>query len=641
MNQPGHSLNLPRSLVDAELPDSVSQLIRLRWLAGLGVIVVTLLVGPVFDVVAPTRQLLTVGVFILVYNLAFYLSDRRQRRIVYQSDPYYWLAVGQMILDWIATTLLIHYSGGIESPAIYFFLFHIVIASIFFQPRTAYAFSAFALFLLCSVAVLEYYAIIPHFAIVGILIFPLYTNLLYSLGVLVFFGCTAIFITYLVTNISVNLRRRSVEVVELSESLQQLSDRLQVLNDSARTFNSTLELAEVLNLLVKKIAEVMDVRACSIRLLDKSEQRLEAVAVYGLSQAYLDKGPLVLENSPLDLQVLKGKTVNIPDVGQESSLLQYPTWPALEGIVSMLSAPLIGKNKALGTLRVYSEEKNHFTSEDETFLNAIAAQGSIAIENALAYQAIESLEATKSTFVRTFTHELRSPVGVIHSLLRNITDGYAGEITPLQRDLLERAVRRTDFLQELIDDLLDLSAGKVQVKSTVLLEELSLNDVLMKVFKRFEIPAQEKGLEFQWESEDSVEEVLVLANAEGLDRIFNNLISNAIKYTPRGGKVRVSLSKEGEEGIVSVEDSGIGIPEDAIPHLFSEFYRAPNAKEVESKGTGLGLVIVKDTVALFGGRVDVQSKLGVGSRFMVSFPRVEKIDKREPEVEELEGDKTG
>jgi signal transduction histidine kinase len=229
--------------------------------------------------------------------------------------------------------------------------------------------------------------------------------------------------------------------------------------------------------------------------------------------------------------------------------------------------------------------------------------------------------------VRTFTHELRSPVGVIHSLLRNITDGYAGEITPLQRDLLERAVRRTAFLQELIDDLLDLSAGKVQVKSSVIIEELLLEDVLMKVFKRYEIPAHEKGLRLQWRSDESGADALILANPEGLDRIFNNLISNAIKYTPRGGEVRIGLSKVEEEAVVSVEDTGIGIPEDAIPHLFNEFYRAPNAKEVESKGTGLGLAIVKDTVALFGGHVSVESKLGEGTRFTVSFPLVRKVEK--------------
>ena len=111
------------SLVDAELPESVGQLIRLRWLAGLGVLLVTACLGPVFQVYAPTGHLYAVGFFILAYNLGFFLIARRMKRLDAPPDNYQSLAIGQMILDWIATILLVHYSGGIESPAIYFFLF--------------------------------------------------------------------------------------------------------------------------------------------------------------------------------------------------------------------------------------------------------------------------------------------------------------------------------------------------------------------------------------------------------------------------------------------------------------------------------------------------------------------------------------
>ena len=290
----------------------------------------------------------------------------------------------------------------------------------------------------------------------------------------------------------------------------------------------------------------------------------------------------------------------------------------------MLSAPLMGKNKALGTLRAYSEDKNHFNPNDETFLAAIAAQGSIAIENAIAYQTVETLENTKSTFIRTFTHELRSPVGVIRSLLRNITDGYTGEISAQQRDLLERAIRRCDFLQELIDDLLDLAAGKIQEPSTEVLEPVSLNAILEKVVKRFEIPAREKGLTLEWQNSADSADTLVMATAEGLDRVFNNLISNAVKYTLVGGKTTVMLSQTEEDASVTVADTGIGIPKDAIEHLFTEFYRAPNARQIESKGTGLGLSIVKDIVTRFGGRIAVQSEVGSGTNFTVSFPLAKK-----------------
>jgi signal transduction histidine kinase len=210
-------------------------------------------------------------------------------------------------------------------------------------------------------------------------------------------------------------------------------------------------------------------------------------------------------------------------------------------------------------------------------------------------------------------------VGVIRSLLRNITEGYAGEITAQQRDILERAIRRTDFLRELIDDLLDLSIGKVQDRSAIETEPVLLNPLLEKVIKRFEIPAHEKGLQLDWKNKDDSQQISVIANSEGLDRIFNNLISNAVKYTPPMGRITIELISDDREVQISIQDTGIGIPENAIPHLFTEFYRAPNAKESEGQGTGLGLSIVKNTVTLYGGSVSVDSKLGVGSRFTVTL----------------------
>jgi two-component system sensor histidine kinase ResE len=285
----------------------------------------------------------------------------------------------------------------------------------------------------------------------------------------------------------------------------------------------------------------------------------------------------------------------------------------------MLSAPLIGKNKTLGILRAYSEEKDHFTEDDETFLAAIAAQGSIAIENAMAYQAIEDLDANKSTFVRMVTHELRSPVSVARSLLRTITAGYAGEVLPQQRDILERATRRMDYLQKLIDDLLDLAAGKMKVIDRGNLEPVVLDEVVRRVVNRFSVPAQEKQLTLNLHLE-TAGNIRVLAIPEDLDRVFNNLISNAVKYTLPGGSVTVTLSATLGEAHVSVQDTGIGIPEDALQHLFEEFYRAPNAKELEREGTGLGLTIVRDILTRFNGQISVHSKLGLGTCFTVSLP---------------------
>jgi signal transduction histidine kinase len=624
--KPVKNAAIHRVLVEEELVDSVAWLIRLRWFASFGVIFATWFVSLVIDLEIPRLALTIIGVGIFLYNLVFYLTDRRFKKTTESIGSYRKLAFFQVGLDWLAMILLINYSGGIESPAIFFFIFHIIIASIFFPPATAFTFTILAIVLLSLTAVLEFFSVLPHHAVGGYLEVPLYQNNLYVTATLVFFGSTGLIAAYLATSIQERLRQHEEDIFNLTESLQTATTQLQALNDSARALSSTLEPKQVLERLVRNTSEVMGVRACSIRLLTKTGERLEPVAVFGLSQVYLEKGPIELDNNPLAREVLAGKVVNIPDV-TGTTLLQYPDWAVQEGIYSMLSAPLIGKNGPLGILRAYAAERDRFTTEDEIFLTAIAAQGSIAIENALAYQAVEDLDATKSSFIRIITHELRSPVSVTRSLLRTITAGYTGQVNKQQQDILERAIRRVDFLQKLIDDLLDLAAGKADFKSHEHTEYVSLQDILIRLVDRFATPAKEKDLVLELQNKAD-QPCIVMASAEDLDRIFNNLLSNAVKYTSSEGKVTVTLSQNDEDARIVVEDTGIGIPEEAMEHLFEEFFRASNAREFEREGTGLGLTIIKDLVTRLGGRISVHSTLGKGTRFTVILPMA--LEKESP-----------
>jgi signal transduction histidine kinase len=618
LNLAGTDPHASHILVDAELMESESWLIRLRWLAGIGVLVVVLGIDPLLGLQAGKVPLLGIGFTILFYNAIFFGIDFHLRHKKAAIESYRLLTVWQVTLDWLAMSLLIHFSGGIESPAIFFFLFHIVIASMFFPVRTAFSFSFLAIGLVSAIALLEYFSILPHRATGGYLTEKLYANPYYVTAILVFFSSTGIILAYLATAISERLRRRESEVVLLTHSLQQATTRLQALNEGARTITSSLDLSQVLKQFAQITSEVLGIRACSIRLLDKTGKRLEPVATYGLSQEYLDKGPIDLDTNQLARQVLEGKIINIPDVS-ESTLLQYPEWAKQEGISSMLSAPLVGKTQSIGILRAYAQDLGHFTSDDEEFLASIAAQGSIAIENAQAYQAIETLDANKSNFVRMVTHELRSPVSVARSLLRTLTAGYAGEVSSQQQDILERASRRLDFLQKLIDDLLDLATGKSDIIETRT-SAVDMFAVIRRVIERFRLPAEEKGVSLAFSEPLDHSVATVLATPDGLDRVFNNLISNAVKYTPPGGKVNVTASCSGNNIQVEISDTGIGIPEDAQGHLFEEFYRAPNAKEMDREGTGLGLTIVRDIVTRFEGTIRVQSRVGEGTQFTVIFP---------------------
>lgn len=612
---PVHSQNI----VEAELVASIGWLIRIRWIAGVCVLLATWGIETIFRLGAPYTALYLTGAGILLYNAFFYLQNRRLVDRDASASEYMQLAKWQVGMDWVAMTLLIHFSGGIESPVILFFFFHIIIASIFFPPRTAYTFALLAVGLLSAIALLEYTGVLPHESINGLLDVPFYRNGLYVISMLIFFSSTALVAAYLTSTIHERLRQREEQIVRLTKSLQKASTQLQTLNEGARVVGSTLDLPQVLDRLVKSTAEALGVHACSIRLLDKTGHKLDPVAVYGLSRAYLDKGPVDLEANPLAREVLSGKIVNISDA-LSSPLLQYPEEARQEGIQSMLSAPLVGKIGPLGILRAYAVEPARFTPDDEAFLAAIAAQGSIAIENALAYQAVEQLDMVKSQFIRTVTHELRSPVSVTRSLLRNIVAGYAGQVTEQQLDILSRASRRVDFLQKLIDDLLDLAEGKTEIRLHEQYEPIPLEQVIQQVIKRYEVPAQEKNITIHWNDGTAGSETLVLATPEGLDRIFNNLVSNAIKYTPAGGGVKILLSSKGIEAQVIVEDTGIGIPEEAMGSLFEEFYRAPNAKALEREGTGLGLTIVKDLVERFGGRISLQSTVDIGTQFTIILP---------------------
>lgn len=161
-------------------------------------------------------------------------------------------------------------------------------------------------------------------------------------------------------------------------------DYYQALHQAALTFSSSLELEEVLESSVRTITETMQVKACVLRLLDKRTNRLLVGATYGLSSGYLAKGPVELERSTIDAEVLQGKTVIISDVRADIRF-QYQEAARTEGIVSALCVPLEVHGKAIGVLRAYTGEEQLFTDDDIDFLTVLASLAALAIENASLY----------------------------------------------------------------------------------------------------------------------------------------------------------------------------------------------------------------------------------------------------------------
>lgn len=237
-----------------------------------------------------------------------------------------------------------------------------------------------------------------------------------------------------------------------------------------------------------------------------------------------------------------------------------------------------------------------------------------AAELARAREDLERLDRFKTSFMLTVAHELRAPLTAIQSFLLAVLKGYIPR--EQQEKTLRRAIERAQELLDIVDDLLNLAVVKEEQEIRKR-EVLSLADSLEKVSSLLKAQADEKGIAYSVEIR---QRPLVTANPDQMVQLWTNLISNAIKYTPEGGTVRVTLEQTEEWAIGTVEDTGIGIAPEDQAHIFEEFYRTPQAKEMEARGTGLGLPLVKRIVEGLEGTLAVESQSGHGSRFSFRLP---------------------
>lgn len=246
---------------------------------------------------------------------------------------------------------------------------------------------------------------------------------------------------------------------------------------------------------------------------------------------------------------------------------------------------------------------------------SLAAKRLAAIEQetaelARAKKEAERLSEFKTAFTFKVAHELRAPVAGAISLIRPLMRGLAGQLSERQQDILVRIDNRLDILMELVDDLLDLAATKTVVSEEAL-ENVALQPVIQEVMDRLSVEAEAKKISFTYEEPNKT--LTVRATKKGLNTIFTNVLGNAIKYTPEDGCIQVCIGKNDGRVLISVSDTGIGIPAEDLPRIGDEFFRAKNARRSEAAGTGLGLSIVKELMNNYGGSMDIDSVEGQGT----------------------------
>jgi len=222
----------------------------------------------------------------------------------------------------------------------------------------------------------------------------------------------------------------------------------------------------------------------------------------------------------------------------------------------------------------------------------------------------------KSQFISTVSHELRTPLTSMKEGIDIVLDGVAGEINDQQRHFLDIAKRNLDRLARLINDILDfqkLEAGKMRLN----MQENDINIVAEEVHRTMVSSAKKKGVDLLLKVEHKLPKAGF--DSDKIILLLTNLVSNAIKFTPEQGQVHVLVHHQGEELIIRVSDTGMGIPKNALPKIFNRFYRVHQPGK-QTQGTGLGLAIVNQIVTMHGGRIEVESEVDQGTTFTVFLP---------------------
>jgi signal transduction histidine kinase len=230
---------------------------------------------------------------------------------------------------------------------------------------------------------------------------------------------------------------------------------------------------------------------------------------------------------------------------------------------------------------------------------------------------LRELSAMKEEFLALTTHDLRSPLTVISGVINFFTSGRLGDMTPEQKNMVAMMERNTQNLIELVNDLLDaskLESGTMRLDAAT----IELRGLVGEMKEQMQPLAREKEISLE---EDVPEDLPPLrADRAKLRRVLVNLVSNALKFTPKGGRVRLGAAREGGFVRVSVSDTGVGIPREDLHDIFDKYAQARSRATRSEKGTGLGLYITRQLVELHGGKISVQSEVGKGSTFSFTIP---------------------
>jgi signal transduction histidine kinase len=410
---------------------------------------------------------------------------------------------------------------------------------------------------------------------------------------------------------------------ELTQSVEQLT----ALGEVSRAVSSTLDVETVLDTIVSRASQLAGADGCSIFEYDEGAQQFELRATHNDDTAFVE----ALRAVPLrEGEGLMGRAAAMREPIQVADITQPGAYQSSVrdtlirfGYRALLSVPLLREDQIIGSLSFNRKAPGEFSPEVVDVLKTFATQSALAIQNARLFHEIEDksrqLEAAsrhKSEFLANMSHELRTPLNAVIGFSEVLAERMFGELNEKQEEYLKDIHASGQHLLSLINDILDLSkieAGRMELELSDFSLPATLDNALTLVRER----AGRHGIALHVTTDERVGQVR--ADERKIRQVILNLLSNAIKFTPEGGRIDVRAGPGDGIVEVSVSDTGVGIAPEDQEAIFEEFRQVGTAAQ-KVEGTGLGLALSRKFIELHGGRIWVESEVGVGSTFTFTIP---------------------
>lgn len=410
---------------------------------------------------------------------------------------------------------------------------------------------------------------------------------------------------------------------EAEKQLEEISALYQL----AQRINASLNIHQVLETIVWSLKETMGCRGCSIALLNPVDNILEIRTAAGVDYKWIRDFRLRLGQGIAGRVALEGKPIYVPDASKEENFIYFD--PSVQ---SLLTVPLTLQQRVIGTLTVDSDQTNAFNKSNERLLTIAATQAAIAIENAQLYASLEQrahnlaeayaelkqLDQLRGEMVQNVSHELRTPLTFIKSYVKLFLDEEIGPLNAEQKKYLEITSEKINIVTQLVNNIIAMQqTDHISIRR----EPVSLTELAQQAVQKHTAKAGEAGLTLVENAEDSP---LVVGDKEQLVQVFDNLIDNAIKFSPHHGQIIVSVEDIGTMVQASIADEGIGIPQDQQKQIFERFFQIDGSARRRFGGAGIGLAIVKRILEAHEGQTWVESEPGKGSTFYITVPKYQK-----------------